>query len=193
MNAPTRYILKTSTPVRLASGPTFYLRPIPGEVWLARLGRIPGAYMNTVAAQSSQARKAEAEAFVRDNPDFGVKLATVLLSSVVAVEHDGEAEPMTIVEKPQAECGARELSVSMLTPGDIEEITQAALHLNGMSTEAAEEHRPFFRGEGLALFFGLLGATLRAEPSAPAQDALDGDRQAGSDSDGGARSAGEAN
>jgi hypothetical protein len=171
MNAPVRYLEATSTPVDLGGGLVAYIRPIPAELWLLKLGHVPPAFSNTIAAQNSQTRKAEAEAFVRDNPDWAVTFATVLVTaSVVAMkvpDEKGElvTVPLTVVDAPQAECKPGEMSVGFFPAEHLEKINTAALELNGLTTEAAEKHRPFFRGALVAVWLAARGALLPHEPA----------------------------
>jgi hypothetical protein len=170
-----RFALHKLRPVPLEGDRVAYLRPLTALDFAEKLGQIPSAFADTVKAAQDPVRKKAGEAFAREHPEFANNLMMLFLGSLVAFgapddEPDDPAHPemvvspVTVVTKPQAECGPTELSLSLLDPDDASRIIQAQLDWNGLTREAGENARAFFRGPLLALYLRFLSSPVGDGP-----------------------------
>lgn len=168
-------LIALCTPVDLGGGNIAYLQPVTGDWLLQKLGRLPAAFAATVEASMSQVAAKEAEAFSREHPTFAIDLAHALITGGVKLweAHDPETgeraiDPVTLVTKTQHECLAGEMSLDLIPDETQAKIINAALELNGFTTEAAEKKRLYFRGETVAFLARYLSEAVR--------ETSDGDR-----------------
>jgi hypothetical protein len=166
-----RFALPTLHPVKLSAGRVAYLRKLTALDFAQKLGSIPSAFADTVKAEQDPVRKKAAEVFAREHPEWTGNLVALFLGSVVAFsvpdpDHadDSIVDPLSIVNKPQAECGPGELSIANLDPEDAAAIITAQMDLNGLTREAGENARAFFRGPLLALYLRFLSSPVGDGP-----------------------------